>query len=308
MAQRFPVVLLQVISLFLIMAVGFALSKAGLITKKGTKDMSSLIMYGATPCLMISSLQVEWDVESLKAMGLTVLAILVTFIIFIILSQFLFRKEPADEKLCMRFGSVYGNCGYMGIPLVTAVLGKSMILVPVLMIAVFNLLTYTHGIVLMGGRKAFSAKTLLVNPPLIGLVIGAALMLLRVTLPLPLFKAMESVGSLNSPLAMVVIGAQLAKTDLSGMFSQIRIYKVILIRNIIFPVLASFMLLPFGLDKLTYVALVILIGTPCASITSIFAERFDRSPSFAAQTVSLSTLISALTLPLIAVLAEVLAG
>ena len=71
MAQRFLVVLLQVVSLFLIMAVGFALGKADLITKKGTKDMSSLIMYGATPCLMISSLQVEWDSESLKAMGLT---------------------------------------------------------------------------------------------------------------------------------------------------------------------------------------------------------------------------------------------
>ena len=306
MAQRFLVVLLQVVSLFLIMAVGFALGKADLITKKGTKDMSSLIMYGATPCLMISSLQVEWDSESLKAMGLTVLAILATFVVFIVLSQFLYKKEPEDEKLCMRLGSIYGNCGYMGIPLVTAVLGKDVILVPVLMIAIFNLLTYTHGIVLMGGRKAFSAKTLLANPPLIAIVLGVALMLLRVQLPAPIFKAMESVGSLNSPLAMVVIGAQLAKTELSGIFSQPRIYKVILIRNIIFPVLAAFMLMPFGLDKLTYVALVILIGTPCAAITSIFAERFDRSPSFAAQLVSLSTLISAVTLPLAAVMAEAL--
>ena len=307
MFQRFLVVLLQIISLFLIMGVGFALGKAGLITKKGTKEMSSLILYGATPCVMISSLQIEWDAGSLRAMGLTVLAILITFIFYIILSQFLYGKEPEDERCCMRMGSVYGNCGYMGIPLITAVMGDQAVLIPVLMIAVFNLLTFTHGIVLMGGRKSFSVKKLITNPPLIAIVIGVALMLLRVQLPSPLYKAMQSVGSLNSPLAMVVIGAQLANVDLSGIFSQLRIYKVILIRNIVFPVLGAFLLLPLGLDRVTYIALVILIGTPCAAVTSILAERFDRSPSFAAQLVSVSTLASAITLPLMAVLAEALA-
>ena len=307
MFQRFLVVLLQIISLFLIMGVGFALGKTGLLTKKGTKEMSALILYGAAPCLMISSFQIEWDPDSLRSMGLTVLAIFVTFVVYIIISTFLYKKEPLDERLCMRMGSVYCNCGYMGIPLITAVLGDQAVLIPVLMIAVFNLLTFTHGVTLMGGRDAFSLKKLLLNPPLIAIFVGAALMLLRVQLPAPLFKAMQSVGNLNSPLAMIVIGAQLAFADFSGIFSQARIYKVILVRNIIFPVLGAFLLMPFGLDRITYIALVILIGTPCAANTGILAERYDRSPSFAAQLVSASTLVSAITLPLMAVLAEALA-
>jgi predicted permease len=138
------------------------------------------------------------------------------------------------------------------------------------------------------------------------MVIGAALMLLRIKLPGPIATAAGSIASLNSPLAMITIGAQLARADLSGIFNQARLYKTTLIRNVIFPVAIAFLLLPLQINRTTYIALVILFGTPVAGVTSIFAEKYDRDSQLAAQMVSLTTILSIITLPLIAVLAEVM--
>ena len=67
-------------------------------------------------------------------------------------------------------------------------------------------------------------------------------------------------------------------------------------------------MLPFRNDYLLYVAAVILSGAPAAGVTSMFAEKFGRSPERTAELVSFSTLLSIFTLPVVAVLAETIAG
>ncbi|MBQ9890577.1 MAG: AEC family transporter [Firmicutes bacterium] len=305
MIERFLVVLMQVISLFLLMGAGFILSKAKLLTEVGTKQVSAILVNAVTPCLVVTTLQIDWDAQVLKEIGTIVLILAGAFVLLILASLLLFRKEPDDARATLRFGVIFSNCGYMGLPLVTAVLGSGTTLIAALMIVVFNFFVFTYGIVLMGGKKAFSPRAL-INPVIVSMVIGAALMLLRIKLPGPIATAAGSIASLNSPLAMITIGAQLARADLSSIFNQARLYKTTLIRNIIFPVVIAFLLLPLQINRTTYIALVILFGTPVAGVTSIFAEKYDRDSQLAAQMVSLTTILSIITLPLIAVLAEVM--
>ena len=305
MIDRFLVVLMQVISLFILMGAGFILGKLKLLTEVGTKQVSSILVNAVTPCLVVTSLQLDWDAQILKEIGTIVLVLAGSLIVFIAASLLLFRREPEESRIVMRFGVIFSNCGYMGPRLVTAVLGSGAALIGALMIIVFNLFVFSYGIVLMGGKKAFSPKAL-VNPALVSMVIGVALMLLRIKLPSPIASAAGAIASLNSPLAMITIGAQLARADLSGIFNQLRLYKVTLVRNVIFPVIIAFLLLPLQINRTTYIAIVILLGTPVAGVTSIFSERYDRDCQLAAQMVSLTTILSIITLPLVAVLAEAL--
>ena len=196
----------------------------------------------------------------------------------------------------------------MGVPLVTAVLGQETAFIAVLVIVVFNLMAFTHGVIIMGGKDAFSMKALIKRPVIIAFVLGLALMLLRIKLPGPVATAASSFSGLNSPLAMLIIGAQLSRANIAGIFTQLKLYKVTALRNVIFPVIIAFALLLFGFDRITYIALVILLGTPSAGFTSILSERFGRNTALAAQLVSLSTIISGITLPLVTLLAETLAG
>ena len=107
---------------------------------------------------------------------------------------------------------------------------------------------------------------------------------------------------------MVVIGAQMAAADLPATFRNTRLYTSAVLRLVVAPILTILLLLPFKLEAVSFVSVVILAGVPTAGVTAMFAEQFDRDKDGAAQVVTLSTLLSILTLPVVAVAAECIAG
>lgn len=103
---------------------------------------------------------------------------------------------------------------------------------------------------------------------------------------------------------MVVIGTQLAEADLPSTFRQPRSYLVSFLRLALFPTLTALLLLPLRSSSGLYCALVLLSATPGGRYDQPLcsAVRPDTAP--AAESITLSTLLSILTLPLFAVLAE----
>lgn len=304
MQEHFLVVLGQVMTLFLLMGVGFGLTKLGWLTQAGTSEMTTVLLYVVTPCIIIDSLQTTWDPELLHTLTLGTAAVIGLYVLDIPLSLLFFRKRPPQLQAPLRFGSIYGNTGFMGLPLVAAVLGDDALIFAVATLIIFNVFTWTHGILLMGGRAAFSAKKLFLNPGVIAVAIGLPLFLTGLRLPGPVYTAVGFLGDLNTPLAMVLIGSQMARADLLATFRAGNLYAASFIKLILIPLLSALLLLPLGLDPVFYTATVILTAAPTAGTTSIFAERFDRSPVQTAQLVTLSTLLSIVTLPLMAVLAQ----
>ena len=157
-------------------------------------------------------------------------------------------------------------------------------------------------------KKKFSLKKMIITPGVLGMLGGIPLFLTRTTLPGPLYKAVGFVGSLNTPLAMIVIGAQLARADLGSLLKDKKLYEGSAIKLLLIPLVTMLVMLPFRNNHLLYVAAVILSGAPAAGVTSMFAEKFDRSPERTAELVSFSTLLSIFTLPVVAVLAETIAA
>lgn len=305
---RFFVVLGQVITLFLLMGVGFLLGRLNKITERGTVEMSTLVVYFATPCIIISSFQRDWDEAMLRTLALGTVATLGCYVLYIVVIQFLFRREEPDLRAPLRFGAMYGNTGFIGLPLVGAVLGEEALIFAVLGMVTFNITAFTHGVILMGGRESFSPKRVILNPGMVAVLIGLPLFLTRSQLPGPLYSAVNFIGNLNTPLAMVVIGAQMARADLLRTFRDGKLYLASAVKLLVMPAITAAALLPLHLDPVFYTVAVILGGTPSAGFTSIFAEQHHRDVEHAAQLVSLSTLLSAITLPVVAVAAEMLAG
>jgi hypothetical protein len=194
----------------------------------------------------------------------------------------------------------------MGLPLITSALGSEATILCVMSLVVFNVANWTYGVVLMGEKM--SLRQALLNPGVIGLVIGLALFLLRISLPSPVLNAVNYMGDLNTPLAMVVIGGQMAGADLAATFRQVRLYFAAAVKLLAMPVLTMLVLLPFHLDDQLYLTVVILSGCPSAGATSMFAQMCGRDTASAAQLVTLSTLISVVTLPLMTLLARLLTG
>ena len=306
MLGDFLVVVGQVGTLFLLMGVGFLLTRLGKITAETRGQMSFLLLYIVAPCLVVETLQVELTHELLVLLGKAVLAFLVSYLIFIPVSRPMFPSRDADTRPVLQFGIIFANTGFMGFPLVEAVAGPDALIFAAVSTMVFNLLQWSYGVVLMGGKA--SPRSMLVNPGTISIAIGLALLFSGLRLPGAVNNAVSFLADMNTPLAMVVIGSQMAHANLRETFRRHRLFEASCLRLVVLPAIVAVVLLPFGLDPLLYISVVILSAAPSAGVTSIFAERFGRNTVAGAQLVALSTLLSIITLPLFAVAARLLSA
>lgn len=291
----------QVFTLFLLMSVGFLFAKRGRLTQDTLSRMSHLLLYVVAPCVIISNLEsAAYTGELIRTVLLTAAALALIYGASMLLAAFLYPKCPAGERDALRFATIYGNVSFMGLPLVMGVLGSDAVIFCTVAIAIFNLATWTHGVVLMGGRENASPRKALLNPGVIGCAIGFFLFFTGLSLPGPVSAAVAHLGNMNTPLAMIVIGGQMASADLAATFRQPRLYAASALRLLGIPLATALLLIPFGLDGTAFTTLVILSACPAAGTTGIFAQRFGRGQETAAQTITLSTLLSILTLPLVA--------
>lgn len=296
----------QVVTLFLLMGVGFVMARLGRLSPATLSQLSSLLLYVAIPCVIISSMQIDPEPDLLRNIGMMFLITAAYYVVFCSPLPLLFRSSPEDTRAVLRFGTVYANNGFMGIPLLQAVLGPSTAIFAVVATVTFNLAQWTHGVILMSGRKRLSLRQALLNPGTVGLTVGLVLFLSGLRLPSMVGSAVGFLADLNTPLAMVVIGGQMARTSLGSTFRRPDLYAVALLKLAAIPAVTALALLPFHLPPLVYCSMVILAGTPTAGTSSILAQQFGRDAGSAAQMVTLSTLLSVITLPLVAVAASLL--
>ena len=308
MLDSFLTVTGQVATLFLMMGVGFVLGRLGRLTGAALDQLSFLLLYVVCPCIMIDSFLVEPTPALVREVLLGGGIAVGLYALTVAFSLLFFRRQPPDARDSLRFGVVYGNNGFMGLPLVESVLGSGALIYGALSLAAFSLTSWTLGVLLMGGRRAFSLKNAVLNPGVLGLAVSLVLFLTGLRFPSPIAGAISFLGDLNTPLAMVVIGAQLAASDLPAAFRQPVLYLASLLRLVVVPLLTALLLLPLGLSPGLYCALVLLSAVPTAGTTSLFAQRFGRDTAPAVQFITLSTLLSIATLPLVAVLAQALSG
>ena len=296
----------QVGTMFLMMAAGFGLVKAGKLTPEAVPQMTNLLLTVVLPCMLVDSLQIERTQALLDVMGYAFLLMAVLYVLYCLLTAPLFRRQPPATGKALRFGVLYGNVGFMGLPLIQMVLGEQAMVYGVINLIVFNLFNWSQGVVLMGGRKQISLKQAVLNPGILGIIAAMLLFFCGITLPSMVGNAVNFLGSMNTPLAMVIIGAQMAQADWQAIFRNRSILLACLLKLVAMPLLTALVLYPLHPEPDLYCTLVLLAGVPTASITAMFAQRYGQDVATSAQLVTLTTLLSILTLPCCGVLAALL--
>ena len=140
MIYDFLVVAGQVATLFVLMGVGFVVTKAGKLSEQTTSQMSFLLLYVIAPCLTIESMEVVLTHELLVNLGKAALAFILTYLIFIPLSMPFFPSRDSDTRPVLRFGLIFANTGFMGFPLVEAVVGSEALIYAAASTVVFTIL------------------------------------------------------------------------------------------------------------------------------------------------------------------------
>lgn len=296
------ILLQQTIIMFALMLLGLLLSRRGMITEQGSRDLSNVLLYAVIPCVILRSYMSEFNTEKLRAMGLSALIAVIAFAASIAVAYLTCGTRHRIEN----FAVAFGNAGFIGIPLVTAVFGPEAAFYVVSFSTFANLLQWTYGIVIISGKKeTMNLRMVFVNPVFISMVIGIALFVLQPTLPTVVTGTIGYIADGNTVLAMIILGYYLSKVQLRGLFADVRLYLFSALRLLVVPAVTILVFLPFPFARgeITLITL-IAAATPIASSTAIFAQKFDQDYRRAVSYVCLSTILSVATLPLVMLFAE----
>lgn len=296
------ILLQQTIIMFALMLLGLLLSRRGMITEQGSRDLSNVLLYAVIPCVILRSYMSEFSTEKLRAMGLSALIAVIAFAASLAVAYLTCGTRHRIEN----FAVAFGNAGFIGIPLVTAVFGPEAAFYVVSFSTFANLLQWTYGIVIISGKKeTMNLRMVFVNPVFISMVIGIALFVLQPTLPTVVTGTIGYIADGNTVLAMIILGYYLSKVQLRGLFADVRLYLFSALRLLVVPAVTILVFLPFPFARgeITLITL-IAAATPIASSTAIFAQKFDQDYRRAVSYVCLSTILSVATLPLVMLFAE----
>lgn len=309
MLENFLTVAQNVLSLFILIGVGFCCQKFKLLNDAAVKACANLVLYIATPCVIIKSCVREFDSSLLTGFLIMIIVAAVNFGILILIARLCFRDKDEGRRRVLRFATVFSNAGYMGIPLQQAILGDEGVFYCAAYIIMHNVVMWTYGVVCMSDDKRnLSGKKLILNPGIIGVVIGMVLFLLSVPVPTLVIDAVGHMASLNTPIPMIIVGYYMAQTDILGALKDKKSYLCIFIRLIGIPLLALGGLLLVGVRGAVLTSCMICICAPVATATTMFSTRYERDTLLSVNLVSISTLFAVATMPVIVAFAQYLGG
>ncbi len=296
----------QLVSLFLMMLVGYLSARAGVVTPEFRKRLSSFTLTTAAPCIIISSV-LESESSSatmLSAVGVAVLFFLLMIVFAAVLVR-LVRTKP-DERGLDQMMLIFTNVGFMGIPVVQSIYGPDGVARLSMFILIFNIVFFSYGVLLITRGAKFSLKSML-NSCIIAALIGLLFGVTGWHLPAPIEDTLAAIGAMNTPLAMIIIGASVAHSDLRAALTNPRLYRVCLLSMIVMPLLTLLVMLPLPLDRMLVGISVLLAGMPIAGNCGMICDIYRPNDLTASHAVMVSTLMSGVTLPLLcALLAAVL--
>jgi len=293
-------VITQLISLFLTILIGYIAARTGLITPELRKKLSAITLSIASPGIILSAaLETGNGLNIPVTLGVAALF----YVVMTILAKLFVRltRTPASERRLDELMLVYTNVGFMGIPVVQSIYGSEGVAMVSMFILLFNLTFFSYGVMLISGGKGFNLRAL--NNPCIYAALGAILISLTgLQLPGAVKMTITSIGAINTPMAMIIIGASLAHSDLKAAFGNLRLYRVNLISMLVLPVCILALMRVLPVSPMLGGVTVCMAAMPIAGNCAMISDRYTPEDSTASHAVILSTLLCAVTIPLICAL------
>ncbi|MDO4176513.1 MAG: AEC family transporter [Bacillota bacterium] len=304
-------VILALAKVFIMILPGYVLAKMNILKEEHTGGISGLITYVTYPCLVISAMQMEFSWEVLNNCKYVVIIFICVVLIAMLISKLVTKivKLPASQSGIMAFMMVFGNTGFVGLPVLNGLFGKEAVFYGALADSSFDVLMFSIGVTLIrqaakGEDKMGIGETMkgLLNPCFIGVLIGLAMYVCRFTLPDIIGGPVESIGNATSPIAMMVVGSHLARISFKEMFTSKHSYIVCLLKLLVAPAIALVLVnLIIGSGTLFGTVIIMEAAMPCAMLSVILSERYGADYKFATKGVMLTTILSLVTIPIVAI-------
>lgn len=300
----------EIVKLFVIMFMGYAVVKAGLMKASESKSVSVILVYLVNPCVIVNAFQVEYTPEVQKGLILAVMAAVVIHLLYLLLTAVL--KHPLHLNVIERATAIYSNAGILVIPLVQVLLGQKYVIYSSAFITVQLVLLWTHCKSMLCEESKLEWKKILLNVNIISIFVGVILFVSRISLPSGVQSVLGMMNNLMGPLGMLLAGMVIADVSMKNVFLRKRNYLSAALRLLIYPVLSLAVMkiislfAPVSDFKQILLTVYLASVTPaCTTVTSM-AQLYDKDAGYASSLYVLTTLLSIVTMPVMVYLYEMM--
>lgn len=288
---------------------GFLLCRYKKVRPDHLSSVSVILLYICGPGMFLNALTgLDPSPELFRKMGLFLLFSFFGELALMFLLRLAAGKRRNEFGLRMlSIASVMGNVGFFGMPVIQALFPSApeAAVYSCVFNTSLNILGWTVGVyTLTGEKKYISFKAAFFNPSVLAVAAGLILCLLNANTWLPdlIRGGLKTLGATSTPLCMIILGIRLATMDLKKLFTTPLVWLISAGKLILFPLFCYALVLPFPLDPVFKAGILILAGTPCASILLNLAEIHHNGQELAANCALLTTLLSIFTIPLLSLL------
>ncbi|MCR4890186.1 MAG: AEC family transporter [Ruminococcus sp.] len=293
-------ILKQTIIMMLLMAIGFMCSKTNIISKESNKSLSTLVLQIVNPAVIFMSYQTDLKPELVSELLMTFALSVLAFAVMIAGAYLFIRPKEGRMIEIERFSAIYSNCGFMGIPLVKSLFGMEGVFCLTAFITVFNLIVWTHGVILITGQKDMkSIVKVFYSPTIIAIILGLLCFFLQIRLPEIPSQVLSSVAELNTPLAMIVSGVTIAGTDLLSLLKKLNVYRICFIKLILLPFILSVIFLFLPMPEKVKMTVLVAAAAPPAAMCTLLCIKCGKDPLRASEIFTAGTILSVITLPFV---------
>ena len=314
----------QMAILFLLIAAGIIARKANLMNDDFDSKLSKLILDVAFPAMVIGSVLNNSDLPDvgtiLRILLISTLAMLLVIAISELVTR-LYRKSTRSEQETHAFAMAFGNVGFMGFPVMSALFGSDAVLYAAIFNVPFNFLVFTYGIAMLkrGARdsgkdadaeeagwreKVKSTAKSLCNPTMISCIAAPILAGFGITDEGGIIGTFcETLGNFVVPGSMLIIGSNLATMSVKDMLSHGNVYATSLMRLLVIPITVYLVFRNFVTDPMLLGILVIATGMPTASLGTMLSLIYGGDIKTIMRCTFMTTVLSLVTIPIIATIA-----
>lgn len=317
MQLNFFDVLSNLLGLFLLIAVGYGVVKGGILPSSVSAHFSKLLLKVTLPCTIFTSLLREYDPSFFKDVVTIIVIGLVLFPLNAFIAKALCRiaRVPEGRRGVWAFCATFSNTGFMGFPIILALLGEEALALAATLNFSFNIVVYTLGGAMVygdcpavdGKKEKLDLKSVLFTAINVSALLGLIFYFAQLPVPEALLKPATHLANMTTPLSMIVTGMNLSNRKLSQVFRDRDILTATTARLIAIPLITFAILtavnlaLPFGNPLILPVAFIIF-SMPTAGVAPMLAQTYGAEQEFAAGIVFMTSLFCIISIPVMVML------
>ncbi|MGN1267354.1 MAG: AEC family transporter [Dorea sp.] len=281
----------------LLLMPGFFSAKKGFINSNQVDGFSFLLTNFLWPAMIIDVMN---DVELSKEMiDVSIYTAGVSLLYYFIIGTLAFlywkvRKSPKVLMGILIFATTVTNTGFIGIPLIRIALGEEAMFVSAIAEVINDLVIFTVGLVVLQSGK--SEKKLvdfkaMCSPGFLSVIVGLLIFGFQIELPGFLSQTLSYMSNAVTPIAMFLLGAQLAEIEFKSVLKDRKILEVMGLRLLVVPALVTIMLLILSPGPaLANKVIIMMAAMPSASCLAIFSRTYKLDYKFGTACVMSTTL------------------